>query len=127
MQRPLNLTIRGVELTPAIEADIQERVGEVPDAAERRLEDLTRIQRGQTKRHEPQLRARVVRLSPARDHGFLRTDDGRELYFHRHSLLGNFDALAPGSEVRFHEEAGDDGPQASTVVIVGSGGPRAGG
>lgn len=39
-----------------------------------------------------------------------------EVYFHRNSVLhGDFDLLAVGTEVRYFEELGDDGPQATTV------------
>jgi ribosome-associated translation inhibitor RaiA len=94
-------------------------IDDVFDVATRRLEDLQRLQRAEVKRHEePQQRARVARLLPERDCGFLITADGREIYFHRHSVLGDFDALAPGSEVRFHETSGDEGPQASTVIVL---------
>jgi cold shock CspA family protein len=31
----------------------------------------------------------------------------------------SFDQLEPGTEVRFSEEAGDEGPQASTVHVIG--------
>jgi cold shock CspA family protein len=34
-------------------------------------------------------------------------------------LGGNFDSLEIGGEVRFDEEAGDKGPQASTVHLIG--------
>lgn len=88
------------------------------DTATRRLQDLERLQRGQVKqRAEPRRRAKVVRLFPSEDYGFLETADGREVYFHRHAVLGDFDRLAPGALVRFHEEAGERGPQASTVVL----------
>ena len=93
-------------------------VNEVFDVATRRLEELARIQRGDVKRHEATARGRVARLVADRDHGFLTTADGREIYFHRNAVLGDFDRLAAGDEVRFHERAGDDGPQASTVVPV---------
>jgi cold shock CspA family protein len=44
---------------------------------------------------------------------------GSEIYFHRHSVLSpGFDHLAVGTEVRFAEEEGDRGPQASTVEIA---------
>jgi cold shock CspA family protein len=57
-----------------------------------------------------------VRLFPARAYGFLETDDGREVYFHRNSVLdGGFGSLRVGSRVVFAEEPGLDGPQASTV------------
>ena len=48
-----------------------------------------------------------------------RQDDGRQLYFHRNSVLGGVDRLAVGDEVRFTEENGNEGPQASTVDPVG--------
>ncbi|MGO9847760.1 MAG: cold-shock protein [Methylocella sp.] len=54
------------------------------------------------------------------DYGFIETSDGREVYFHRNSVLDNaFDRLTVGSEVRFVEEIGQKGPQASTVRLVG--------
>ena len=47
------------------------------------------------------------------------TADGRDIYFHRNSVLDNaFDRLTVGSEVRFVEEIGEKGPQASTVREV---------
>jgi cold shock CspA family protein len=60
----------------------------------------------------------VVRLFP--DYGFIETADGLEVYFHRNSLVrGDFDHLEEGSQVRFVVEEGDEGPQASTVQVVG--------
>jgi cold shock CspA family protein len=50
-------------------------------------------------------------------YGFLTSDDGREIYFHKNSVLGRaFPPLHVGTAVRFVEEAGEKGPQASTVV-----------
>ena len=62
---------------------------------------------------------RVTRL--ARDHGFLEGEDGKEVYFHRHAVLQGFDRLVVGNRVRYAEERGDKGPQASTVDILRSG------
>jgi cold shock CspA family protein len=51
-------------------------------------------------------------------YGFLTTPEGREIYFHRHSVLEpGFDRLDIDAEVRFAEEQGEKGPQASTVYI----------
>lgn len=124
----LDLSVPGAEPI-LINRQRQERldlaVSEVFDVATRRLEELARIQRGDVKRHEATARARILRLVPDRDHGFLATADGREIYFHRNAVLGDFDRLAAGDEVRFHERAGDDGPQASTVVpVAATGGLR---
>ena len=47
------------------------------------------------------------------------TLDGNEIYFHAHSVLHDgFRHLKIGDEVRFVEETGEKGPQASTVHIV---------
>jgi cold shock CspA family protein len=90
------------------------------DETLRRLEDLLRVQRGNVKAHEGQPHGRVARLFPQAGYGFLTTPDGREIYFHRNSVLnGSFRHLAVGVEVSFVEEEGDKGPQASTVHRVG--------
>jgi len=87
--------------------------------AGRRLQDYVRRRRGQTKIHEPLPQARVSKIFPARGFGFLETSDGREIYFHKQSvLLEGFDALEVGSKVTFAEEAGENGPQASTVRVA---------
>ncbi|EGW53164.1 cold shock domain family protein [endosymbiont of Tevnia jerichonana (vent Tica)] len=50
----------------------------------------------------------------------IQADDGREIYFHRNSIVnGDYDVLEIGNEVRFTEEAGDEGPQASRVHVIG--------
>jgi cold shock CspA family protein/ribosome-associated translation inhibitor RaiA len=87
--------------------------------ARRQLQDFTRRTRGQTKLHEAMPAGRVSKLFPAEDYGFLETADGREIYFHRNSVLHRaFDRLRIGSSVRFTEETGEKGVQASTVRPV---------
>jgi cold shock CspA family protein len=62
----------------------------------------------------------VSKLFPDEGYGFIGTPDGREVYFHRDSVLhGGFDHLRIGTEVAFVEEEGKKGPQASTVKPVG--------
>ncbi len=64
-------------------------------------------------------RARVSRLFPEEGYGYL-PPDGGEIYFHKNSVLNDeFEKLVVGTEVSFVEEAGDKGPQASTVRILG--------
>jgi cold shock CspA family protein len=94
----------------------------------RKLRDQVDMQRGETKRHpEQEISAVVDRLLEEEDCGFLRTIDGREVYFHRNSVLdGDYDRLSVGTGVRHVEEVGRDGPQASTVQIVDKPGVRAG-
>jgi ribosomal subunit interface protein len=117
----LDLSVPGTELVVDRHAheDLYVAIRDAFDAARRRLEDYARRQRRAVKSHEETHRARVSRLFPEAGYGFLETPDGREIYFHRHSVLHpGFDRLAVGTEVRFVEEAGEKGPQASTVAIA---------
>ncbi len=83
----------------------------------RQLADHVRRIDARVKTHAPAAVATVARILPADGYGFLRTPDGREIYFHERSVLrGEFPRLRVGGEVRFVEEAGDAGPQASTVT-----------
>lgn len=94
-------------------------------AAGRRLQDYARRQRGAVKIHEGIPEGRVSRILPEKDHGFLTSSDGREIYFHRNSVLGGaFPRLRVGTVVRFVEESGNEGPQASTVRVVAKQGIR---
>ena len=89
--------------------------------ARRQLEDHARRR---NHRARPQARlgpahARVSRIFPERGYGFLETPDGREIYFDERSVLrGAFRRLRAGSQVRFSEEPGQKGPQASTVAVA---------
>jgi cold shock CspA family protein len=86
------------------------------NAAARRLEDYARRRDHRLRIHEAPPRGRIVRLNRGEGFGFLGTPDGREIYFHRNSVLnGKFGRLEVGDPVRFHEEPGEEGPQASTV------------
>jgi cold shock CspA family protein/ribosome-associated translation inhibitor RaiA len=88
--------------------------------AQRQVEDAVRDMRGHVKQHETQEHGRVSKFLAGEDCGFIETADGREIYFHRNSVLnGAFDRLTVGAEVRFVEEMGEKGPQASTVRVIG--------
>jgi cold shock CspA family protein len=64
---------------------------------------------------------RVSKISAEEVYGFIATPDGREIYFHRNSVIDNaFDRLSVGSEVRLAEELGEKGAQASTVHPIGN-------
>ena len=89
------------------------------DAAQRKLEDFSRQQRGQVKSHRAAPSGWVSRLVPEEDYGNIATADGRLIYFHRNSVLGGgFDQLEIGCPVSFVEELGEDGPQASTLRVL---------
>ena len=94
-------------------------VREAFDAARRQLEEYSRIRRNDVKRHEEIPTGHVVRLFPEEGFGFIHLPDGREVYFHRNSVLESaFDRLRIGARVRFLEEQGDQGPQASRVSVL---------
>ena len=90
------------------------------DASRRQLEDYVRIQRGKVKEHKIMPHGRIKELFPSTDYGWIETSDGREIYFHRNSVIDeDFDNLAAGDKVHFNEEMGEEGPQASTVHVEG--------
>jgi cold shock CspA family protein/ribosome-associated translation inhibitor RaiA len=63
----------------------------------------------------------VADIDPAGDFGFILTNAGAMLYFHRNSVLsGDFTALRRGDEVHYVEEMGDTGPTASKVRVKGA-------
>ncbi len=123
----VDLTVPGEEIAVTREPgehaeyrDIRVALRDAFDAARRKLEDHVRRRRGSVKALETAPHARVRQLYPAGGYGVLETPDGREVYFHRNSVLDDgFDRLQTGAEVTFVEEEGDKGPQASTVHPVG--------
>jgi len=98
---------------------LRQAIDDAFKAAGRRLQDYARRQRGDIKSLSLLPEARVSKILPQEGYGFLTSDDGREIYFHKNSVLGRaFPRLKVGTIVRFVEEAGEKGPQASTVRIV---------
>jgi ribosomal subunit interface protein len=117
----IDLTVPGAELvvTRHENTDLFVAIRDAFVAARRQLQDYARRQRGETKTPETPPHAVVSKLFAQEGYGFLEAADGREIYFHRHSVLApGFDHLEVGMEVRFAEEPGDKGPQASTVSVV---------
>jgi cold shock CspA family protein len=123
----IDLTVPGGELVVSREPaqhhaheDIYVALRDAFNAAQRRLEDYARKQRGTLKVHEAPPQARVSKLFPMEGYGFIETPDGREVYFHKNSVLNDgFDRLEVGSAVQFVEEQGEKGLQASTVRPAG--------
>lgn len=98
--------------------DVYVAIRDAFDAVQRQLEDHVRLRRGDVKTHEPMLHGRVIEHYS--DYGKIETPDGRIVYFHKNSVVdGHFEDLGVGSEVRFVEETGELGPQASTVHVIG--------
>jgi cold shock CspA family protein/ribosome-associated translation inhibitor RaiA len=103
----------------AAHEDIYVAIRDAFNAAGRRLQDYARRQSGAVKLHESAGHGRISKLFPEEGYGFLETSDGREIYFHRHSVLQpGFAHIAVGNAVRFAEELGEKGPQASTVHVI---------
>lgn len=123
----VRLIIPGAEfnagLTPPGNASHQDPYVAVRDAFEalrRQLEESLRIRRGEVKIHVAQPHGRIARLFPEAGYGIIVAEDGREIHFHRNSLVdAAFEDLQMGSEVRFTEAPGVEGPWASTVHAGG--------
>lgn len=85
----------------------------------RRLQDKVRELDGAVKSLSKLPRAKVKVIFAEEGFGFLETPDAREIYFNKASVLDEgFDRLRAGSSVRFVEEPGENGPQATTVAIA---------
>jgi len=121
----VDLRVPGAELVASREPgehhaheDVYVAVRDAFDALRRQLEDHSRRRRGDTKSHEAPRHGRIVEINP--EYGTIETPDGRAVYFHRNSVVdADFDGLDVGAEVRFAEEAGEEGPQASSVYVIG--------
>ena len=89
-------------------------------AMRRQLEDLLRQQQGHVKHHEEKPHGHITEISPDKTFGRIESVDGRWLYFHRNSLVGDdLDQLQVGTPVYYVENMGEEGPQASSVRPVG--------
>ncbi|MEB2285979.1 MAG: 30S ribosomal protein S30 [Polyangiaceae bacterium UTPRO1] len=97
--------------------DVYVAIRDAFEAARRQLQG--HVRRLRERRHEsagPLAEGRVARLIRDGDYGFIETKDGREIYFHRNSVIdGSFDRIEAGVPVHFVEELGEKGPQATTV------------
>lgn len=89
-------------------------------AARRQLEDYARSRRGDIKSHEIPAGGRINTVNQKSGWGEITAADGREIAFHRNSVVeAKFKDLKPGMKVRFTEAPGDAGPVASTVHVIG--------
>jgi cold shock CspA family protein len=129
----ISMGIRGKELVTTREST----EGDMHDLLPTVLRDTFRAAQRQLKAHSERRKAKrklhpqqevmavVTRLFREEGYGFLSSLDGREIYFHRNSVLhDDFDRLHVGTGVRFSEEMGEEGPQASSVQIVDKPGVR---
>lgn len=103
----------------AMTEDMHAAVDDAFTDAERVLEDYTRRLQEGVKPRSGANRGVIGKIFHDRGYGFIvREDDQEEIYFHENSVLdATFAKLAVGTRVRYAEEDGDKGPQASTVHI----------
>lgn len=121
------LTVPGREIVASRGSDDDPRhedpyaaVHDAFDEVRRELQDYVRQRRGQVKSHEVPLHGIVAEIYPEMGYGKIRSSDDRLIYFHRNSVVdGSFDRLEIGAAVRFSEEMGDLGPQATSVHVIG--------
>ena len=123
----IDLTLPGAELVANREPqahqsheDAYVAIRDAFDAMRRQLEDYVRKHRRDIKTHEVPPHGKISELHPAENYGRIMTTGGASIYFHRNSIINaDFDDLEVGNEVRFSEESGEAGPQASTVHLIG--------
>lgn len=117
----IDMTVPGSEIVIKRQGheDIYIAIREAFKTAKRKLEDYARLQRGDVKYHEEIPPAKISAIYPEKGYGFITTFDGREIYFHENSVINkDFDDLKVGMSVRYVEEKGEKGPQASTVTVI---------
>ena len=101
-------------------ADAVVAVNAAFSALEDRLKEASRQMGGQeVKHHGDLLHGVVVELEPELGWGYLRGDDGREVYFQKEALpADDWSRLAKGARLRFREMEGDKGPYAVNLALV---------
>lgn len=90
------------------------------NAMEKRLHTFADKKNDDVKHHETPPHGVVREVFP--DHGFIRTSEGLEVYFHANSVVdGKFGEVEVGTEVRFSadEKESEKGPQATSVHLIG--------
>jgi ribosomal subunit interface protein len=100
--------------------DVYTSIRDAFEAAERQLIEYKQQIRGDVKIKEDaeMYRGQVSQLYPSQDHGFILTNTGTQLYFHRNALLsGDFEQLRKGTTVHYTETMGDTGPVAYKVWL----------
>jgi CspA family cold shock protein len=100
-------------------ADLGMALNETLDAFEREVRKLR--ERREDERSERPARPPVLgvidRVLADRGYGFILTDAGESVYFHRNAVHGlSFERLEEGQRVGLNVEAGEKGPQATVVV-----------
>lgn len=124
----LNLHMPGPDLSVAREVaqgsardDLVLAVNRAFSAAEKQLKRQKKTRGGvEVKHHPPVLHGEITQIEPELGYGYLRADDGREVYFQKDALTSqDWDALEPGTRLRFREMQGEKGLFATGVSVAG--------
>ena len=112
---------RGREIVAArSREDLGLSLNEALDAFEREVRRMRerRSERRSERPAEPPHLGIVDRIFPDEGYGFVLTDSGEQVYFHRNAVQGalDFDRLSEGDRVGLNLEAGDEGPQATVLL-----------
>lgn len=116
----LRCQARGRELVAArTRPDLGKALDEVLDAFEREVRKL-RDRRGDLRASEPTAPPQlgvIDRVFAEQGYGFILTDGGERVYFHRNAVRGGlaFERLGEGERVGLNFEAGERGLQATVV------------
>jgi ribosomal subunit interface protein len=121
MPRQHDLAVRKQKDIRDMDTQLPAVINEAFGAIEKQLKKTVALRRHEEKTHESQPRGVVEKLFAAEGYGFIRTlEEDRQFYFHRNSVLhDDFARLTVGTEVRFTAEQGEQGPQATSVQVLG--------
>ncbi|HEY5380507.1 MAG TPA: HPF/RaiA family ribosome-associated protein [Pseudolabrys sp.] len=103
--------------------DLRNAINEAFRIAEQRLakfkDKMTDREAAVTHEAAHEFRGQIAELHPSENYGYVLTNEGGLLYFHRNSILvGDFDGLRRGDDVTYVEGSGDTGPTASKVRVL---------
>jgi len=64
------------------------------------------------------VKGRIKKLNKQKGYGFIRADNGQEIFFHKAELAAGivFNALETGEELMFFIEEGKKGKKATTII-----------
>lgn len=124
----IDMRLPGVELAVSrkpgnrhAHTDIYVAVRDSFDAMERQVKSHVDKLNREVKTHPEPLQGKVARLFRDEGYGFIATTDGREIYFHRNSVIDEgFFGLDVGSPVQLSVIDGEsaEGTQATTVRAI---------
>jgi ribosomal subunit interface protein len=97
--------------------DLNVAIRDAFNAMERQLRKWKQKLTGEVKAHDGQLQGRIAEIDRERGFGQIAAGDGRLVYFHRNSVIGEFADLDENDPVELvvQSEESEIGPQASTV------------